>query len=114
MLQEQKEAVWERLAKRKARMDVEWDQWIQAGEEESRVDIMVDMADLDHSIIAEQGRLPEALTPVDEQVYCHLVLVEMNQIQWKYEALSYLTSIIKGNQEAWDQRYGSTWVLGIC
>ncbi len=40
---------------------------------------------------------------MEEQAYTSLVLVEMNQIQWKYEALSYLTSIIKGNQEVWDQ-----------
>ncbi len=29
--------------------------------------------------------------------------LEMNEIQWKYEALSYLTSILKVNQEAHNQ-----------
>ncbi len=103
-LQKQKEMLWEHLEKRKAALEAEWDQRIQAGEEESRVNINMDTSDMDHSIVAEQGWLPKAITDVEEQVYHCLVLVEMNQIQWKYEALSYLTSIIKGNQEAWDQR----------
>ncbi len=103
MLQKQKEALWACLEKKKAEMEAEQDRWIQAGEEESRVDIMMDTSDMDCSIVAEQGQLPKAITAVEEQAYHHLVLVEMNQIQWKYEALSYLTSIIKGNQEAWDQ-----------
>ncbi len=64
---------------------------------------MMDTGNMDYSIVVKQGRLPEALTDMEEQAYCHLVLVEMNQIQWKYEALSYLTLIIKGNQEAREQ-----------
>ncbi len=60
---------------------------------------MVDTTDMDYSTVTEQGRLLEALANVEEQTYCHFVLVETNQIQWKYEALSYLMSITKGNQE---------------
>ncbi len=56
--------------------------------------------DMDYSVVMEQGQLPEALSEVEEQACSHLVMVEMNQIQWRYEAPSYLTSIIKGNQEA--------------
>ncbi len=70
------------------------------GEEESSVDITMDMTDLDYLIITEQGQLPVALQPVEEQVYAHLVMLEMNEIQWRYEALSHLTSIINGNQHA--------------
>ncbi len=73
MLQDQKEALWERLAQRIADASVERDRQIEAGEEESRVDIMMDMTDLDYSIVTEQGRLPLALQPVEEQAYSHLV-----------------------------------------
>ncbi len=51
----------------------------------------------------EQGQLLDALQFVEEQVYSRLVSLETNDIQWRYEALSYLTSIIKGNQEAQEQ-----------
>ncbi len=69
-LQEQKEALWERLAKRKADIEVERDRRIQRGEEESRDDITMDTTDLDYSIVAEQGLLPAALQAVEEQAYC--------------------------------------------
>ncbi len=76
----------------------------------------MDTTDLDYSIVTEQGRHPEALQPVEEQAYSHLVSLEMNEIQWRYEALSYLTSILKVNQEARDQGTDTRdiWVLGIC
>ncbi len=54
-MEEQKKALWEWLEKRKAVLEAEWDQWIQVGKEESRVDISMDTGDMDHSIIAEQG-----------------------------------------------------------
>ncbi len=63
----------------------------------------MDTDELDYSVVVEQGQLPEALSKVEEQAYSHLVMVEMNQIQWRYEALLYLTSIIKGNQEVQEQ-----------
>ncbi len=53
---------------------------------------------LDYSIVEEQGQFPKALSEEEERVYGHLVTVEMNQIQWKYEALTYLNSLIKGNR----------------
>ncbi len=102
-IEEQKKALWEWMKKRQDEMDEAQNQWIRVSEEESRVDISTDTGDMDYSVIAEQGQLPKALTDVEEQAYSRLVLVETNQIQWKYEALSYLTSIIKGNQEAWEQ-----------
>ncbi len=55
MLQDQKEALWERLAQRMADASAERERQIEAGEEESRVEITMDMTDLDYSIITEQG-----------------------------------------------------------
>ncbi len=102
-LQDQKEVLWQRLEQRVAEVSVKRVQWIEAGEEESRVDITMDMTNLDYSTVAEQGQLPAALQPVEDQVYGRLVSLEMNEIQWRYEALSYMTSIPKVNQEACGQ-----------
>ncbi len=103
VLQDQKEVLWECLTQRVAEVGVKRDQRIEAGEEESRVDITMDTSKLDYLTVIEQGRLPAALQPVENQVYSHLVSLEMNEIQWRYEALSYMTSILKANQEACDQ-----------
>ncbi len=86
-------------ATRHAFADIPLDTEQEQMSEESRVEISMDTGDMDYSVVVEQGQLPEALSEVEEQAYSCLVTVEMNQIQWKYEALSYLTSIIKGNQE---------------
>ncbi len=42
------------------------------------------------------GQFPKVQTPEEERVYAHLGTVEMNQIQWRFEALTYLTSLIDG------------------
>ncbi len=55
---------------------------------------------LDYSIVEEQGQFPKLLTPEEERVYAHLVSIEANQIQWRYEALTYLSSLIAGNKRA--------------
>ncbi len=102
-LQDQREVLWEHLAERMAAVSAKRDQQIEVGEEKSRVDITMDTTDLDYSTVTEQGRLPAAVQPVEEQVYSRLVSLEMNNIQWRYEGLSYMTSILKANQEARDQ-----------
>ncbi len=55
---------------------------------------------LDYSIIEEQGQFPTAQTPKEERVYAHLVMVEVSQIQWRFKALTYLSSLIDGNKSA--------------
>ncbi len=85
--------------KRQHKADAEQDQRIQDGKEESRVEISMDTGDMDYSTIEEQGQLLKALSEGEEQAYSRLVTVEMNQIQWKYEVLSYLDSLIRVNKE---------------
>ncbi len=86
------------MKKRKEIADAEQAKQIEAGEEESRVDITMDTSGLDYSVIEEQGQFPKVLTPEEEKVYAHLVMVEVNQIQWRYEALTYLSSLIARNK----------------
>ncbi len=62
------------------------------------MDITMETSALDYSVIEEQGQFPTVLTPEEERVYAHLVTVEVNQIQWRYEALTYLSSLIDGNK----------------
>ncbi len=61
---------------------------------------MMDMSEMDYMTVAEQGQLPAAVQDIEDKVYAHLVKLEMNEIQWKYKALSYLTSILSVNKEA--------------
>ncbi len=67
---------------------------IEAGEEESIVEITMDTSVMDYSIIEEQGRLPDALSKEEEMEYAHLVKIEGNYIQWRYKAALYLNSLI--------------------
>ncbi len=99
-IQEQRATLLELMKKRKAKADAEFDQRVQDGEEEYVVEISMDTGEMDYTIVEEQGQLLKALSEGEEQAYSRLVMVEMNQIQWKYEALSYLNSLIKGNKEA--------------
>ncbi len=99
-LEEQKVALLELMKKRKDKADAERDQWIWDSEEESLVEISMDMGEMDYSAIEEQGQFLKDLSEGEEQAYSRLVMVETNQIQWKYKALTYLHSLIKGNKEA--------------
>ncbi len=56
----------------------------------------MDTSAMEYSIIEEQGQFPKALSPEEERVYSHLVSIEANHIQWQYEALTYLSSLITG------------------
>ncbi len=96
----QKIALLKLMKKGQDKADAERDRWIRDGEEESRVEISMDTGETDYSTVEEQGQLPKALSEGEEQAYSHLVMVELNQIQWKYEVLSYLDSLMKGNKEA--------------
>ncbi len=58
----------------------------------------MDTSSLDYSIVEEQGQFPKAMAPEEEKVYAHLVSIEANQIQWRFEALTYLSSLITGNR----------------
>ncbi len=60
------------------------------GEEPSTVEIMMDTSEMDMTIV-KQGRLPIAAETIEDKVYKRLVSFEMNDIQWRYDALSYLT-----------------------
>ncbi len=64
------------------------------GDKLSAVDIT-----MDYSIVEEQGQFPKALSPEEEKVYSRLVSAEENHIQWRYEALTYLSSLITGNKK---------------
>ncbi len=99
-LDEQKEQLLALMKKRKEIADAEWVKWIEAGEEESIVEITMETSTLDYSVVEEQGQFPKALSEEEERVYGRLVTVEMNQIQWKYEALTYLNSLTEGNRSA--------------
>ncbi len=79
-LKEQKEALWQRLAQRLAEVSAKRsDQQIEVGEEESRVEITMDTSEMDCSTVVEQGKLPAAVQPVEDQVYNRLVSLEMNE-----------------------------------
>ncbi len=97
-LAEQKEWLLEKMKRRKEIADVEQAKRIEAGEEESRVDITMDTSSLDYPVIEEQGQFPKVLTPEEKKVYAHLVMVEVNQIQWRYKALTYLSLLLAGNK----------------
>ncbi len=71
------------------------------GEEESTVDITMDTSEMDATII-EQGKLLEPAQMVEGRIYERLVRFEMNDIQWKFEALTYLISILQVNKWACD------------
>ncbi len=103
VLKDQKNALWERLAEKLAERKRQ--QQSEEGEEESRVEItmetsMMETSELDYSTVVEQGKLLAAVQPVEDKVYKCLVKLELNDIQWRYEALSYLTSILQVNKEA--------------
>ncbi len=75
----------------------EWDK----DEEPSRVKVTMETGDDDTEMdttIAEQGALPEACGRGEQQIYDRLVAFELNPIQWKFEALSYLATITGRNQ----------------
>ncbi len=63
----------------------------------------MDTSEMDYLTVVEQGQLLAAIQPVENQVYSRLVSLKMKEIQWRYEALFYLTSILKANQEVRDQ-----------
>ncbi len=73
----------------------------EGGEEQSTVDITMDTSEMNATIV-EQGKLPTAAEMIEDKVYKRLVNYEMNDIQWRYEALSYLTSIFQINKQARD------------
>ncbi len=97
-LEVQKVQLLKTLAKWEKAIEVEGAKQIKAGDEPSAVDIMMDTSGLDYSIIEEQGQFPKALSDREEKAYNHLVTVKMNQIQWKYEVLTYLSLLIEGNK----------------
>ncbi len=106
---EQKRALWKHLKER-----VEEQKRLQSlkeavqsemgeGKEESIVEITMEMEDVDAKMdttIVEQGTLPKARGWAEQQVYKRLVTFEMNPIQWRFEALSYLASIVEMNKQA--------------
>ncbi len=89
----------ETLEKQKKVAEAEQVKRIQAGEEPSAVDTSA----LEYSIIEEQGQFPKALSPEEEKVYSRLVSIEVNHIQWRYEALTYLSLLIAGIKKAQQQ-----------
>ncbi len=93
-LEAQKVWLLEVLDKRKKAVEVERIRQVEAGEEPSIVSITMDMSAMEYSIIEEQGQFPKALSPEEKKVYSCLVSVEANQIQWWYEALTYLSLLI--------------------
>ncbi len=98
---DQKNAHWDRLTEKPAEQTRP--QQGEEGEDEPRVDIMMDTSEMDSTIV-EQGKLLAAAQPVEDKVYKRLAKLELNDIQWRYEALSYLTSILHVNQEAHNSR----------
>ncbi len=97
----QRDVLWTRLYEQAA----EQEKQLQGnrGEEPSAVEITMEMDEIDTKMdttIVEQGKLPKADQTIEEQVYERLVKFEMNNIQWRYEALSYLVSILEVNQQA--------------
>ncbi len=70
------------------------------------VEITMEMDEIDTEMdmtIVDQRKLPKAGGSIEQRVYERLVNFEMNNIQWRYEALSYLVSIVKVNKEAHDR-----------
>ncbi len=57
----------------------------------------MDTSEMDATII-EQGKLPAIAQTIEDRIYNCLVKFELNDIQWRYEALSYLTSILEVNE----------------
>ncbi len=55
MLKDQREACCAHITQRKRDLEAEWDRWILAGEEESSIAIMMDMTDMDYTIVTEHG-----------------------------------------------------------
>ncbi len=121
MLQEQKNAVWKCLHDQATAQDRE----LQEGKP-SIIEIMMEMDDVDTEMdttIIEQGVLPKVRGSIEQQVYDHLVTFELNPIQWRFEALSYLVSIVKVNRQvrergeetrAVEQAYPKIWAyLGL-
>ncbi len=106
---EQKEALWKRSQERaeeQKRLE-SLRQVAQSemgeGEEQSTVEITMETEDIETEMdttIVEQGILPKVKGPAEQQVYERLLTLELNHIQWQYEALSYLTMIVRMNQQA--------------
>ncbi len=74
-----------------------------AEDEPSTVEVMMEMEDVKTEMdttIAKQGTLPKVQGAAEKQVYECLVTFELNPIQWRYEALSYLTTIVRLNRQA--------------
>ncbi len=71
------------------------------GKGESTVNITMDTSEMDATIV-EQGKLLAAAWTVEGKVYECLRKFEMNDIQWRFKALSYLTSILQVNKQARD------------
>ncbi len=97
----QKEALWTRLQDQITKQGRQLQP--EPEEELSTVEITMEMDEIDTEMdttIVEQGKLPKADQTLEEQVYERLVKYEMNNIQWRYEALSYLVSIIEVNKQA--------------
>ncbi len=47
--------------------------------------------------IVEQGELPTANSKAEERTYQRLKTYESTELQWKYEALLYLLTVIRVN-----------------
>ncbi len=72
-------------------------------EEQSLVEIRMETDEIDIEMdmtIVEQRTLPKAGGSTEQEVYEHLVAFELNAIQWRFEALFYLATIVKRNKEA--------------
>ncbi len=72
-MQIRRDALWECLTWKLDEEVAKRDQQVRAGEEESRVDIMMDMTKMDYMNVAEQGQLPAAVQAIEDKVYAHLV-----------------------------------------
>ncbi len=89
----------DRLAKQPT-VSVEPVQQVEEEEEESRVEITMETDDIETEMddtIIEQGVLPEANTKAEEQAYQRLKTCESTELQWRYEALLYLLTVIRVN-----------------
>ncbi len=71
-------------------------------EEQSLVEIEMETEEVEDTemdmTIIEQGTLPKVSGWPEQQVYECLVTYELNPIQWRFEALLYLASIVKLNK----------------
>ncbi len=74
------------------------------GEQAPLVEIMMDTEEIDAEMdmtVVEQGILPEApAQSIEATIYDHLVTFKLNNIQWRFEALTYLVLILETNQKA--------------